>query len=117
MTIKRGEIWWISLDPVVGDEAAKTRPCLIVQNDLGNLYSQKTIVVPFLKPKNYPFIVNVKPTPSNGLDKERGLDLSHIRSISKKRIKDKLGVLEDKYWSDIKKAILLQLGFDEIFQN
>ena len=34
-----------------------------------------------------------------------------------KRIKDKLGVLEDKYWSDIKKAILLQLGFDEIFQN
>ena len=117
MKIKRGDIWWVSLEPVIGDEAAKTRPCLIIQNDLGNLHSQKTIVAPFLKPKKYPFVVNITPSESNKLDRERGLDLSHIRSISVKRIRNKLGVIEDKYWFAIKKAILLQLGFDDIFED
>ena len=113
--IKRGEIWYINLDPTVGDEASKQRPCLIIQNDLGNLYSKKTIVVPFLKPNKYPFIVIVKASKTNNLDRDRGLDLSHIRSVSHKRIANKLGVVELKYWTKIKKAVLIQLGFDEIF--
>ena len=113
--IKRGDIVWVNLDPTIGDEAAKTRPCLIIQNDLGNRHSKKTIVAPFLKAKNYPFIVNVAPSSQNGLDKERGLDLSHIRSVSIQRINNKLGSIEAKYWSDIKKAILIQLGFDDMF--
>lgn len=130
--IKRGDIVWVNLDPTIGDEVAKrcdpasaqdareraprqTRPCLIIQNDLGNRHSKKTIVAPFLKAKNYPFIVNVAPTSQNGLDKERGLDLSHIRSVSIQRINNKLGSIEGKYWSEIKKAILIQLGFDDMF--
>lgn len=113
--IKRGDIVWVNLDPTIGDEAAKTRPCLIVQNDLGNRHSKKTIVAPFLKPKNYPFIVNVAPSRQNGLDTERGLDLSHIRSVSIQRINNKLGAIEAKYWPEIKKAVLIQLGFDDIF--
>ena len=111
--IKRGDIVWVNLDPTVGDEAAKrcdpasakdareraprqTRPCLILQNDLGNRHSKKTIVAPFLKAKNYPFIVNIAPSSQNGLDKERGLDLSHIRSVSIQRINNKLGSIEAK---------------------
>jgi mRNA interferase MazF len=113
--IKRGEIWFVSLNPVVGDEAAKTRPCVILQNDLGNRHSQKTIVAPLLEPQNYPFVVNIAPTKLNNLDRKRGLDLSHIRSISLKRIQNKLGVMENKYWSEIEKAVRIQLGFDEIF--
>ena len=130
--IKRGDIVWVNLDPTIGDEAAKTRhtqqscevvedddlrvcAVLIIQNDLGNRHSKKTIVAPFLKAKNYPFIVNVAPSSQNGLDKERGLDLSHIRSVSTQRINNKLGSIEAKYWSEIKKAILIQLGFDDIF--
>ena len=113
--IKRGDIVWVNLNPTIGDEAAKTRPCLILQNDLGNRHSKKTIVAPFLKAKNYPFIVNVAPSSQNGLDKERGLDLSHIRSVSIQRVNNKLGAIEEKYWSEIKKAILIQLGFDDIF--
>ena len=113
--IKRGEIWYVNLEPTVGDEANKQRPCLIIQNDLGNLHSKKTIVVPFLKPNNYPFVVVVKASKNNNLDRDRGLDLSHIRSVSQTRIANKLGVLEKKYWSQIKKAVLIQLGFDEMF--
>ena len=132
--INRGDIVWVNLDPVIGDEVAKrcdpasaqdareraprqTRPCLILQNDLGNRHSKKTIVAPFLKPKGYPFIVNVAPSPQNGLDRERGLDLSHIRSVSIQRINNKLGEIEDIYWSEIKQAILLQLGFDAMFTS
>ena len=117
MKIKRGKIRWIDLNPTVGDEAAKIRPCLILQNDLGNLHSRKTIVAPFLKSSSYPFVVNVTPSQLNNLDRERGLNLSHLRSISCKRVKGKLGKIEDKYWQDIKQAVLLQLGFDEIFNS
>jgi mRNA interferase MazF len=117
MRIKRGDIVWVNLDPTVGDEIAKTRPCLVIQNDLGNRHSKKTIVAPFLKARNYPFVVNVIPSSQNGLDKKRGLDLSHIRSVSIQRIDDKLGEIEVKYWSEIKKAVMVQLGFDDIFDE
>ena len=113
--IKRGENWDVNLDPTVGDEANKQRPCLIVQNDLGNLHSKKTIVVPFLKPNKYPFVVIVKASKMNNLDRDRGLDLSHIRSVSQTRIANTLGEIEPKYWAKIKKAVLIQLGFDKIF--
>ena len=112
---KRGEIWYVNLDPTVGDEANKQQPCLIIQNDLGNLHLKKTIIVPFLKPNKYPFVVIVKASKINNLDRDRGLDLSHIRSVSQTRIANKLGVLEPKYWAKIKKAVLIQLGFDEMF--
>ena len=111
MKIKRGEISWVNLNPVLGSETAKTRPCLILQNDIGNEFGDTTVVVPFLASGDYPFIVNVQPTVVNGLDKERGLNLSKIRSVSLKRLKNKLGVLENKYWLNIKKALLAECGF------
>ena len=110
MKIKRGEIWWVNLNPVIGSETAKTRSCLILQNDIGNEFSDTTVVIPFLASGNYPFIVNVQATEANGLDKKRGLNLSKIRSVSLKRLKNKLGVLENKYWSDIKQALLAECG-------
>lgn len=116
-SIKRGEIYYVNLDPAIGDEVKKRRPCLIIQNDLGNKHSKKTIIIPFLKPNSYPFIVIVEPSKINNLDRKRGLDVSHIRSVSIQRIGNKLGILENKYWQSIKQAILLQLGFDEIFDR
>ena len=111
MKIKRGEIWGVNLNPVVGSETAKTRPCLILQNDIGNEFGDTTVVVPFLASGDYPFIVNVQPKVANGLDKKRGLNLSKIRSVSFKRLKNRLGVLEGKYWSEIKQALLAECGF------
>ncbi|GAB4534347.1 MAG: type II toxin-antitoxin system PemK/MazF family toxin [Pleurocapsa sp.] len=107
----RGEIWWVRLDPSVGVEAAKTRASLILQNDAGNRASQITTVVPFLAKKDYLFVVNVIPTPENGLDKERGLHMNQIRSVDNSRVISKIGVLEDSYWQKIKAAIEVQLGF------
>ncbi|WP_019506321.1 type II toxin-antitoxin system PemK/MazF family toxin [Pleurocapsa sp. PCC 7319] len=112
LTYRRGDIYWVELDPTRGTEAKKTRACLIMQNDFGNKQSSLTIVVPFLAPKNYPFVVNVLPSNLNGLDQERGLHLSQIRAVDVSRIKTKVGEIEKTYWKDIKKAVDIQLGFN-----
>ncbi|GAB4240510.1 MAG: type II toxin-antitoxin system PemK/MazF family toxin [Stanieria sp.] len=111
MKCRRGEIWWVDLDPTKGKEAKKIRACLIIQNDIGNEESDLTTIVPFLSPKQYPFVVNVKPSESNQLDKERGLHFNQIRSIDSSQLKAKLGTLESDYFSQIKKALDIQFGF------
>jgi mRNA interferase MazF len=111
MECRRGEIWWVDLDPTRGKEARKIRACLIIQNDIGNKESDLTTVVPFLSPKNYPFVVNIKPSELNKLDKERGLHFNQIRSVDSSRLKSKLGILESDYFTQIKRALDIQLGF------
>ena len=107
---KRFEIWWIALDPIQGSEAGKTRPCLILQNDIGNQFSDITMIVPFLEARNYPFVVNIKPSRQNGLDRERGLNFSQMRVVSYKRFRTKMGRIEDKYSQKIEEAIAIELG-------
>jgi mRNA interferase MazF len=114
---KRGEIWWVNLDPTVGSETAKRRPCVILQNDVGNTLSNTTMVAPLLKgSKVYPFVVDVEATVANGLDETRGIHLEQMRVVDNRRIDNKLGMLEDKYWGEIEKAVCIVLGFDRIFE-
>ncbi|MCY7336053.1 MAG: type II toxin-antitoxin system PemK/MazF family toxin [Chamaesiphon sp.] len=114
---KRGEIWWVNLDPTVGSETAKKRPCVILQNDVGNARSNTTMVAPLLKSsKTYPFVVDVEATVANGLDETRGIHLEQMRVVDDRRIATKLGMLEDKYWRKIEKAVAIVLGFDAVFE-
>ncbi len=109
--IKRGQIWFVRLDPAEGTEPRKTRACLVLQNDIGNQYSETITIAPFLTSGKYPFVVNVTATFQNGLDKTRGLNLSKIRSVSRKRFNNYIGAIETKYWSEIERALLIQCGF------
>lgn len=112
LTYKRGEIWWVDLKPVVGHETDKERPCVILQNDIGNQHGITTIVAPLLPgSKTYPFAVNVIPTSKNGLSGDRHINLSQMRAVDAQRIKNKQGVLEDTYWEEIEKAVGIELGF------
>ncbi len=114
---RRGEIWWVNLDPTVGSETAKKRPCVILQNDVGNARSDTTMVAPLLKgSKTYPFVVSVEVTAENGLDETRGIHLEQMRVVDNRRIDCKLGTLEDKYWSEIEKAVCIVLGFNAVFE-
>jgi mRNA interferase MazF len=114
---RRGEIWWVNLDPTVGSETAKKRPCVILQNDVGNARSDTTMVAPLLKgTKAYPFVVSVEVTAENGLDQARGIHLEQMRVVDNRRIDNKLGILEDKYWSEIEKAVWIVLGFNAVFE-
>ncbi len=112
LTYKRGEIRWVNLEPTRGAETRKTRPCLIVQNDIMNQYGLLTIVVPF-RPgfKKAPYVVNVKATPSNGLDQDRFIDVGQVRAVDRSRILGKVGVLEEEYWEQIRTAVNVVLGF------
>jgi mRNA interferase MazF len=115
---KRGEIWWVNLDPTVGNETTKKRPCVILQNDVGNAHSETTMVAPLLRgSKSYPFVVNIEATVINGLDENRGIHLEQMRVVDNRRIDHKLGMLDDKYWSKIEKAVCIVLGFNEIFES
>ena len=117
LTYKRGDIWWVDLNPVVGSETGKERPCLILQNDIGNQNGATTMVAPLLPgTKKYPFVVNVTPTPQNGLDMQRHVNLSQMRTVDYHRIKNQQGVLEESYWSEIEKAVSIELGFSVVFR-
>ena len=116
LVYKRGEIWWVDLKPVVGRETDKERPCLILQNDIGNQNGSTTMVAPLLPGfKNYPFVVNIAPTAQNGLDRERHVNFSQMRAVDAQRIKNRLGLLADDYWDAIEKAVSIELGFSSVF--
>ena len=86
--VKRGDIHYANLDPVVGRETGKTRPVLVIQNDIGNMHSPTTIVAVITeyseKKASYPICVAIKK--GNGLKKDSVVNLSQIRTIDKKRL-------------------------------
>lgn len=114
---KRGEIWWVNLNPAKGNEAQKTRPCLILQNDVGNQMGSTTIIAPIMKGhKAYPFVVNVEPSSQNGIDTQRHINLSQMRVVDGSRFTTRLGIIEAQYWADIEEAVNAELGFSDVFR-
>jgi mRNA interferase MazF len=111
--IRRGEIWQVRFDPVEGSEISKTRPALVLQNDLGNRYANTTIVAAITSAiRNLPTLVEVDATAQNGLARSCAINLSHMRTVSQSRLVRRLGSIEAKYIPQIREAILLSLGFD-----
>lgn len=103
--VSQFEIWWVNLDPAVGVETQKTRPCLVVSSDTLNK-GQMVFIAPFLKGLQLRFYaVNVEPSNANNLDIERRVDLRQMRSVDKTRLKQKLGCLEEQYHPSIHKAL------------
>ena len=86
MSVKRGEIYWVAFDPVKGSEQGGVRPALIVQNDIGNRYSNTTVVVAITRKipdRNYPFIVIIEPDES-GLPVRSAVNCAQIATIQQK---------------------------------
>lgn len=113
LTYRRGEIYWVEMNPTVGAEVQKTRSCLILQNNTMNQYGEVTIVLPF-RPgsKQAPYAVNVTASPENGLDRDRFLDIGQIRAVSYQRLRNLAGTLETEYWHQIQQALNIVLAFD-----
>ena len=114
--IKRGEIYYADLSPVVGSEQGGVRPILIVQNAIGNKYSPTVIVAAITSQINkakLPTHIELK-SGDFGLQKDSVILLEQLRTLDKKRLKEKVGEIEDL--SVIKKvndALLVSLGFFE----
>ncbi len=112
-TIRRGEIYLCMFDPTVGHEIRKTRPALIIQNDIGNRYSPLTIVAALtskVSPVPYPVEVVIEPTSANGLDIVSSIRLNQIRAVDRRRLIRRLGVLDAKTMAKVEDAIKVSLG-------
>ena len=115
MTPKRGEIYLVSFDPALGAEIQKTRPALILQNDIGNRHSPVTIVGAITSnvQRQGPTSVLVK-APEGGLDVDSIVLLNQIRTVDKRRLEKRLGVLRGTTLKQVDQAIMISLALIEI---
>ena len=110
--MKRGEIYYATLDPSMGSETVKRRPVLIVSNDISNRSATTVIIVPITSnvTKVYPFEVLLQPSDS-GLPKPSKVRAQQIRTISKQRISGKvIGSLKEPLIQLVDAAIKLYLA-------
>jgi mRNA interferase MazF len=104
--MKRGEVYRVDLDPVVGSETGKTRPALVLQNELANRSSPTVTVVPISSQiaRVYPFQVRI-PAGEGGLTRDSKALCEQIRTVSRQRIRERLGELPDERLLEIREAL------------
>ena len=114
--VKRGDLWLVNLDPTVGQEIKKSRPAVIIQNNLGNKFSPITIIAPITSQKIeliHPFEVFLE-SRNTGWDKSSKVLLNQVRAINKQRLVKKLGKVDEDALIRINEAIKISLGLIEI---
>lgn len=112
MEVKRGEIWIVNLDPTLGHEIKKSRPAVIIQNDIGNKYSPVTIIAPLTSQsleKIYPIEVLLT-SENSGLEQESKVLLNQIRAVDKVRLVKKIGKVNEETLTQIDQALKISLG-------
>ncbi len=112
-TIKRGDLYYADLSPVVGSEQGGVRPVLIIQNDVGNKYSPTVIVAAITSAINKAKIpTHIELTASMyGLSKDSVVLLEQLRTLDKRRLRDKIGEVDRSTMHNIDNALLISLGF------
>lgn len=104
---RRGDVYWVNLDPVVGTEIRKTRPAVVVSNDSCNRYGTRVVVLPITSNVDsvYPgeALVDVKGRPGRALGDQ-------IRSIDKRRLKSRVATLTADEMTRIDDALVVTLG-------
>ena len=112
MIVKRGDIYYADLSPVIGSEQGGIRPVLIVQNDVGNKYSPTVIAAAITSQINkakLPTHIEVN-AQMYGLSKDSVILLEQVRTIDKKRLKEKIGRLDDELMNKVNEAISISFG-------
>ena len=110
--IKRGEIYFADLSPVVGSEQGGVRPVLVVQNDVGNRYSPTVIAAAITSQTGkarLPTHINIAGG-SVGLSKDSIILLEQIRTIDKRRLREHMGKLDDQHMLLVDEAIAVSFG-------
>ena len=92
--MKQGTIWQVNLDPTIGSEIKKSRPCLVLNSDKVGKLKLKVIALITDFKEHYalvPWMVSIEPTKENGLNKKSTIDLFQVRSVSQQRLSSKIG--------------------------
>lgn len=115
-TVKRGDIFYADLSPVIGSEQGGTRPVLIVQNDTGNRHSPTVIAAAITSQTGkarLPTHINIAGG-SVGLSKDSVILLEQVRTIDKKRLREHMGRLDDKHMDMVNSALAVSFGLNDI---
>ena len=115
MIVKRGDFYYADLSPVVGSEQGGVRPVLVIQNDIGNKYSP-TVIAAAITSK-----INKAKMPTHielsakeyGLNKDSVILLEQIRTIDKKRLREKIGRIDDELMKSVNDALSISFGLSE----
>ena len=111
-SVKRGDIFYADLSPVVGSEQGGVRPVLIVQNDTGNRHSPTVIAAAITSQTGkarLPTHISVSPL-NCGLPKQSIILLEQVRTLDKRRLREKMGRLDDGVMRQVDAAIAVSLG-------
>ena len=112
MKIKRGNLFYADLSPVVGSEQGGVRPVVIIQNDVGNKYSPTVIIAAITSQMNkakLPTHVKIE-AEVYGLPKNSVVLLEQIRTIDRRRLRDKIGQFDNEIMLEINRALKVSLG-------
>ena len=114
INVKRGDIFYADLSPVIGSEQGGIRPVIIVQNDIGNKYSPTVIVAAITSQINkakLPTHVEIS-SEEYGLNRDSVVLLEQVRTLDKKRLKEKIGHMTDDDMKKVNRALLISLALD-----
>ena len=114
MSVKRGDIYYADLSPVVGSEQGGLRPVLIIQNDIGNRYSPTVIAAAItsrMSKTHLPTHIDIYADKA-GLAKDSVVLLEQVRTLDKRRLKEKMGHLDDDVMQVVNSAIAVSFGLD-----
>ena len=114
-TVRRGDIFYADLSPVVGSEQGGLRPVLIIQNDVGNRYSPTVIAAAItsrMGKTKLPTHIDVY-ADRVGLSKDSGRLLEQIRTLDKRRLREKMGHLDEEVMAEVNNAIAVSFGLHE----
>jgi len=116
VVVKRGDIFYADLSPVVGSEQGGVRPVLVVQNDVGNKFSPTVIISAITSQINKAKLpTHIEITADEyGLAKDSVILLEQIRTIDKKRLKERIGRLDDELMQMVDDALTVSFGLTEI---
>ncbi len=116
VVVKRGDIYYADLSPVIGSEQGGIRPVLIIQNDVGNKYSPTVIAAAIKSPINkakMPTHIEL-PASEYGLYKDSVVLLEQIRTIDKRRLREKVAHLDKVLMEDVNSALAVSFGIENI---
>ncbi len=114
--VRRGDIFYADLNPVVGSEQGGIRPVVVVQNDVGNKYSPTVIIAAItsqIDKAKLPTHVELQ-SKDYGLEKDSVILLEQLRTIDKRRLKEKITILDQDIMKKVDEALKVSLGLEEL---
>ena len=112
MVVNKGDIFFADLSPVIGSEQGGVRPVVVIQNDVGNKYSPTVIVAAITSQINkakLPTHVEIR-AGEHGLNKDSVILLEQLRTVDKRRLKERIGRMDEEAMEKVNEALVISLG-------